>query len=122
MNRWRVVDQLLRELGSLRVEANRRYQEQPQLEAAVTSAIEGAIRNAADAVDRTIDADDDEVLIQAWEAVVVAQDTLAARRDESARARQNVTRSLELRRAAARLMMNALSPREAGKPTTSHGE
>jgi hypothetical protein len=114
MNHWRAVDQLLRELGGLRAEANRAYQKGPELEAQVASAVEDAIRQAADAVDRTIDADDDEILVEAWEAILVAQETVAGLRVETARARQNVIRSVDLRRAAAKLMVTSMGLRRDG--------
>ena len=107
-DRWGAVDQLIRELGGLRAEATEILHGGRPLEAAVAAAVEQSIRQAADAVDRTIDGDDDEVLIQAWEAVLLAQNSLAAVRGTAERSRVIVARSQDLRKRAAELMVDSL--------------
>jgi hypothetical protein len=112
-DRWAAVDHLVRELGGLRVEVTK-VTTGSAVEAAVVAALEVAMRRAADAVDRTIDTEDDEVVVQAWEAIVMARNTLAGLMDTGRRTEQIVTRSHDLRREAARLMMDAMALRRSG--------
>jgi hypothetical protein len=51
-------------------------------------------------------------VVQAWEAIVIARANVARLRDVGHRSEQIVTRSQDLRRQAARLMMDAMALRD----------
>jgi hypothetical protein len=112
--RWAGVDQLVRELGGLRVWADRIARADTQR--TVVAAAEAAISSAAEAVSRTIDAEDEEALILAWEAIVQAQDVLARAATPAATGRglrRPSHRPEDLRRTATALLAKA---RTGGTP------
>jgi hypothetical protein len=103
---WAKLDDLLRELGAMRVEADdakRRLTDD-----AVRDRIEQALCEAATAVDGTIDRiSDREHLLSAWEQIVLARDAIAGLRAQSEHSRQIILDSVDLRERAEKLMREA---------------
>src|SRR5262245_47200204 len=95
-SRWLMVDQMIQELGALRVDAQiATYDVDLRVAQVVHRAIEAAVR----AVDVTVrNPGDDENLLWAWEAIISAQDSVAAIRATSDHSRRIIGRSIALRR------------------------
>jgi len=102
---WVAVDQLMRELGSLRNEA-RAFA--PTVSDSITAEVDWLIATAAQAVDATIGGPDSEpLLLGACAAIVEAHDRIGAL-SATSRSERIVKRSVELRRELARLLYEAI--------------
>jgi hypothetical protein len=102
-NHWLKLDDLLRELGAVRVEADDAKRQ--LTDDAIRERIERVLREAATAVDDTIDQVANwECLISAWEQLVVAHDTIAAIRARTRESGEMIRASVELRKRAESLM------------------
>ena len=103
---WVAVDQLMRELGSLRNEA-RAFA--PTVSDSITAEVDWLIATAAQAVDATIGGPDSEpLLLGACAAIVEAHDRIGALHASTSRSERIVKRSVELRRELARLLYEAI--------------
>jgi hypothetical protein len=99
-NPWTAVDDLIHELGSVRAAAR-----ELSANAEAAAALEHAIREAADAVDFTIDAPTDPGrLLAAREALGVAEELILALDVQLARGLRARNRSEELRARAQALL------------------
>ena len=102
-NPWIAVDDLLRELGSIR-----RIAPEVAADTHAKLALEGAIQDAAQAIDFTIDAPTDNArLTAARDALGVAEEVILALGAQYARALQARNRSAALRARAADLLASA---------------
>jgi hypothetical protein len=103
-SRWKAVDGLVRALGALRAESfalEHDHAEAPVLEEAART-----IGDAAHAIGATLDAPEDEGrLMGACEAIVAARARLQALRDTRARPRDLLGPDPEVRRRAARELL-----------------
>src|SRR5216683_4172337 len=91
---WAAVDQLMRELGSLRSDARTLA---PTVSDGVTAEVEWLIATAAQAVDDTIGGPECEpLLLGACAAIVEARERIGALRASTSRAAKIVKRSVEL--------------------------
>jgi hypothetical protein len=107
---WAAVDQLMRELGSLRNDARAI---RPDPSASVVVEIEWLIATAAQAVDDTITSPEDEpLLLDACGAIVTARERITALQAGSAHAGKIIARSVELRRESARLLFDSIRKRD----------
>jgi hypothetical protein len=103
---WAVVDQLMRELGSLRDDARGLPR---TLSDSVTAEVDWLIAMAAQAVDETVPAPDDETNLRAaCEAIVEARERIGDLRRSASRSAANIRRSIELRRQSARVLYEAI--------------
>src|SRR5436190_24034680 len=103
---WAAVDQLMRELGSLRNDARAL---QPNPSVSVAAEVEWLIAAAAQAVDDTIPAPESEpLLLGACAAIVEARERIAALQVSSSRSERIVARSVELRRQSARVLYDSI--------------
>ncbi|HEY8148856.1 MAG TPA: hypothetical protein VIK51_08110 [Vicinamibacteria bacterium] len=99
---WTAVDGLIHELGILRAKAS--GLKARRLDADFVDRIEKLIASAAAAVDATIDGpEDDELLILACEAVIVARDGIESCNTSPPSPSQATAAVSELRRRAAQL-------------------
>jgi hypothetical protein len=109
-----MLDSLMREVGALRNEA--RAIDPSTLDGQIAADLDRHIAQAAQAIDETIAGPEDEdSLIGACEAIVVARDRIEALRTTLKRSGQIVERSIALRKQAARQLYESLRTR--GGPT-----
>ena len=105
-----MVNGLMREIGALRNEA--RALDPRVLDERLVADIDRHIADAALAIDETItEPEEEEILIGACEAIVVARDRIEALRAAVKRSGAIVERSLELRQEAARQLYETLKTR-----------
>ena len=117
-NPWIAVDDLLRELGSIRRTA-------PEVAADIhaKAALERAIRDAAEAIDFTIDAPTDGArLLAARDALGVAEELILALGVQYARTLRARNRSEALRARAASLLAEARSSMAAAAKAPPPGD
>jgi hypothetical protein len=108
---WAAVDQLMRELGSLRSDARAL---EPAASASRASEVDWLIASATQAVDDTIGAPESEpLLLGACAAIVEARERIGALKATVSRSEKVVARSVELRRKSARLLYDSI--RSAGR-------
>ena len=108
--RWGMVDSLMREVGALRNEV--RGLDPGRLDGRIVAEVDRYIADAAQAIDETIAGPEDEDgLIGACEAIVVARDRIEALRATLKKSSAIVERSLALRKQAARQLYEALKAR-----------
>jgi CheY-like chemotaxis protein len=111
-SQWSAVDQLLWEVGDLRNDVRAL----PALERAIAIEVDALIAVAAESVNETLAAPDEEKrLFTACEAIVAARDLITALQASTKRAQRLVHRSAELRRESARLLLNAIRTRSSGR-------
>jgi hypothetical protein len=84
--RWTVFDQMVRELGSLRVAATSMEEDAKDMAEGFEAA--KALADATTAVCRYVDDDDQQVLVDTWAAIARAQDVLRHATEVAATARQ----------------------------------
>jgi hypothetical protein len=102
-----MVNGLMREIGALRNEA--RALDPRVLDERLVADIDRHIADAALAIDETItEPEEEEILIGACEAIVVARDRIERLRAAAKRSGAIVESSVELRRQAARQLYHAL--------------
>lgn len=107
---WGLVDSLIRELGALRNEA--RGLDPRVLDERITADLDLYIANAAQAVDDTIAGPEEEdSILGACEAIVVARERIEALRLAVKRSGAIVERSVELRKQAARHLYDSIKAR-----------
>jgi len=114
-SRWELVDSLMRQVGALRNDA-RGLDPRLLLDERIAADIDRHITDAAQAVDETISGPDDEDgLIGACEAIVVARERIEALRGAVKRSGKIVERSVALRKQAARQLYESLRTRDGSK-------
>jgi hypothetical protein len=110
-----MVDSLMREIGALRNEA--RTLDPRVLDERIVADIDRYITNAAQAIDETIGGPEDENgLLGACEAIVVARERIEALRAAVKRSGKIVEHSVALRKQSARQLYQSLKTREGSKP------
>jgi hypothetical protein len=103
---WAAVDQLMRELGSLRTDARAL---EPAASASLAAEVDWLIASAAQAVDDTIGAPESEpLLLGACAAIVEARERIGTLKAAVSRSERVVARSVELRRKSARLLYDSI--------------
>jgi hypothetical protein len=111
-----MLDSLMHEIGGLRNDA--RGLDSRVLDEQIVSDIDRHIANAAQAIEDSIGVPEDEDgLIGACEAIVVARDRIEAVRAAVKRSRTIVEHSASLRKEAARQLYDALRARNRTKPS-----
>ena len=109
-SRWGMVDSLMREVGALRNEA--RGLEPGGMDGRIVAEVDRYIADAAQAIDETISGPEDEDgLLGACEAIVVARDRIESLRATLKKSGAIVERSVALRRQAARQLYESLKAR-----------
>jgi hypothetical protein len=107
---WAVIDALMREIGAVRADA--RALDAREVGAAVAAQIDGAISDAAAALDAAIETpEDEEALTGVCEAIVVAREHIEALRHQRQRSAAAVARSIELRRRSAEVLLRSIRER-----------
>jgi hypothetical protein len=107
-----MVESLMSEIGALRNDA--RGLDPRGLDERTVADVDRYISNAAQAIDETIRAtEDDDGIIEACEAIVVARDRIERLRAAEKRTGAIVERSLELRKQAARQLYETLKARDS---------
>jgi formylmethanofuran dehydrogenase subunit E len=118
-SRWGMVDSLMREIGALRNEV--RGVDPGGLDARIVAEVDRCIADAAQAIDETIAGPEDEDgLIGACVAIVVARDRIEALRVTLKKSGRAVERSVAQRRQAGRQLYESLKAR-AATPTERGG-
>jgi hypothetical protein len=113
-SRWGLADSLMREVGALRNDA--RNLDARVLDERIVADIDRHICDAAQAIDETISGPEDEDgLIGACEAILVARDRIEALRGAVKRSGKIVERSVALRKRAARQLYESLRTRNGSK-------
>jgi hypothetical protein len=103
---WSAVDQLMRELGSLRNDARALT---PDTSASIEAELDRLIATAAQAVDDTISGPESEpLLLGACAAIVEAREGITALQAAASHSTQIVARSIELRRQSARVLYDSI--------------
>ncbi|HEV7498500.1 MAG TPA: hypothetical protein VGQ33_00795 [Vicinamibacteria bacterium] len=110
-SQWGMVDGLLRELGSLRSDAQ--TLDSAAVGEAVIAEVDRLITDAAEAVDGTIVGPESESLVvRACEAIVAARARIGALTATATRSWELIGRGVELRRQAARLLYDRIRGRD----------
>ena len=110
---WAAVDQLMRELGSLRSDARAL---EPSASTSLAAEVDWVIASAAQAVDDTISEPEREaLLLGACAAIVEARERIAALNAAVSHSQKIVARSVELRRKSARLLYDSICSRAEEK-------
>jgi len=112
--RWGMLDSLMREVGALRNEA--RGLDPSHLDERIVAEIDRSIADAAQAIDEAIAwPEDEDGLIGACEAIVVARDRIETLGATMKKSSAIVERSIALRQQAARELYRSLQARSGAK-------
>jgi hypothetical protein len=115
-SRWDLVDSLMREIGALRNDA--RGLDPRILDERIVADLDRHIADAAQAIDETISGPEDEDdLIGACEAILVARERIDALRAAVKRSSAITARSIELQKEAARQLYESIKARRGSERT-----